>query len=49
LLADGAIAIAPLISDRVPGHAAPALYERLLADRGDALGVILDWTGEAAD
>ncbi|MGI8912792.1 MAG: zinc-dependent alcohol dehydrogenase [Chloroflexota bacterium] len=48
LLADGTIAIAPLISDRVAGPAAPALYQRLLAERGDALGVLLDWTGEAA-
>lgn len=49
LLSDETISVAPLISDRVPGHAAPALYDRLLTDRGDALGVLLDWTGDAAD
>jgi 2-desacetyl-2-hydroxyethyl bacteriochlorophyllide A dehydrogenase len=49
LLSDGTISVAPLISDRVPGPAAPALYERLLADRGDALGVLLDWTDDAVD
>jgi len=47
LLSDGTISVAPLISERVPGPAAPALYERLLADRGDALGVLLDWTDVA--
>jgi 2-desacetyl-2-hydroxyethyl bacteriochlorophyllide A dehydrogenase len=48
LLSDETISVVPLISDRVPGHAAPALSERFLLDRGDALGVLLDWTGDAA-
>lgn len=49
LLSDGTILTDPLITDRVPGQAAPAIYDRLLSERGDTLGVILDWTGEAAN
>jgi 2-desacetyl-2-hydroxyethyl bacteriochlorophyllide A dehydrogenase len=43
LLADGSVRVAPLITHRVRGPEAPALYERLLAERGDALGVLLEW------
>ena len=46
LLSDATISVTPLISDRVPGPTAPALYARLLADRGDALGVLLEWNDD---
>lgn len=44
LVAEGALAIEPLISHREPYTAAPSLYEMLLRDRSDAMGIVLDWT-----
>jgi threonine dehydrogenase-like Zn-dependent dehydrogenase len=44
LVADGALAIAPLISHREHYTAAPGLYEMLLEDRSAAMGIVLDWT-----
>ncbi|MFB6135862.1 MAG: zinc-binding dehydrogenase [Halobacteriaceae archaeon] len=43
LLAEGRVDVEPLVSHRVPGEDAPALYEDLLEDRTDALGVVLEW------
>ena len=45
LLMAGEIALAPLISHCEPYTHAPALYQMLLADRSQAMGVLLDWTG----
>ncbi len=42
-LADGSVRVDPLITDRAGGAEAPELYRRLLAERGDALGVLLTW------
>jgi threonine dehydrogenase-like Zn-dependent dehydrogenase len=44
LMAAGRLAIEPLISDRVPWHRAPQIYERLAAWDEGLLGVVLDWT-----
>ena len=44
LLADGEVSVEPLISHCEPYTNAPALYELLLADRSQAMGVILDWS-----
>jgi 2-desacetyl-2-hydroxyethyl bacteriochlorophyllide A dehydrogenase len=43
LLTDGSVQVAPFITDRVAGGEAPALYRRLLTERGEALGVLLVW------
>ena len=44
LVADGALAIDPLISHREHYTEAPQLYDMLLRDRSAAMGVVLDWT-----
>ncbi len=44
LVADGDIDVAPLISHREAFSEAPRLYEMLLDDRTQAMGVILDWS-----
>jgi threonine dehydrogenase-like Zn-dependent dehydrogenase len=44
LMAAQRLAIEPLISDRVPWHRAPQVYERLAAWDDGLLGVVLDWT-----
>lgn len=46
VLSTGDLEVESLITERLPGHDAPALYDRLLIERGDALGVLLDWTGD---
>lgn len=46
LVADGEIDLRPLISHRVSYRQAPQLYKILLRDRGDAMGIVLDWTTE---
>jgi len=43
LLADGEIDLAPLVSHQVPYTQAPDLYHMLLADRSQAMGVVLKW------
>jgi threonine dehydrogenase-like Zn-dependent dehydrogenase len=42
-VAEGRIKLDSLVSDRVPFAEAPEMYARLLADRSNAMGVILDW------
>lgn len=42
-LADGTFGVESLISHREPVSEAPGLYEVLLADRTDAMGVVLEW------
>jgi 2-desacetyl-2-hydroxyethyl bacteriochlorophyllide A dehydrogenase len=44
LVADGVLAIEPLISHRERYCEARRLYEMLLRDRSDAMGIVLDWT-----
>jgi len=44
LVADGELAVRPLISDRADVADAPEVYERLMADRTQTMGVILRWT-----
>ncbi|MBI4530470.1 MAG: hypothetical protein HY709_03010 [Candidatus Latescibacteria bacterium] len=43
LIADGELLIEPLISHRERYAEAPRLYEMLLQDRSQAMGVILEW------
>lgn len=43
LIADGEIAVAPLITHRGPYTEAPRLYHMLLEDRSSAMGVVLEW------
>lgn len=43
LVADGTLDVAPLVSHAEPATEAPRLYGELLADRTDALGVVLEW------
>jgi len=43
LVADGELDIASLVTHREPFDNAPALYEMLLADRSQAMGVIMSW------
>lgn len=43
LLDEGSVDVAPLVSHRVPAAEAPATYRRLLADRSDAMGVVIEW------
>jgi len=43
LVADGELAVAPLITHRAPYTDAPRLYAMLLEDRSQAMGVILEW------
>jgi len=45
LVADGEVQLAPLISHREPYTEAPRLYEILMRDRSEAMGVVLEWTG----
>jgi 2-desacetyl-2-hydroxyethyl bacteriochlorophyllide A dehydrogenase len=45
LVADGEMDLTPLISHRGPYTEAPKFYEMLLADRSQAMGVILEWPG----
>lgn len=42
-LADGTFGVESLISHREPASEAPGLYDALLADRTDAMGVVLEW------
>ena len=49
LVADGELDIAPLISHRSPVQDAPALYDMLMADRTQAMGVILTWAENSGD
>ena len=44
LVADGELAIEPLISHREPYTQAPRLYHMLLEDRSRAMGVLLKWS-----
>jgi threonine dehydrogenase-like Zn-dependent dehydrogenase len=44
LVLDGELDMAPLITHRRPHREAPEMYAMLLADRGQAMGVVLDWT-----
>jgi len=46
LIAAGEIDMRPLISHRVSYRQAPQVYEKLLRDRSDAMGIVLDWTSE---
>lgn len=48
LVADGELEIAPLISHRLPFGEAPRIYAALLADRTQAMGVVLEWEGAGA-
>lgn len=43
LVADGELDVSHLVSHREPVENAPKLYEMLLADRSQAMGVILTW------
>ena len=43
LVADGDLDVAPLVSHRAAYADAPAMYEMLLADRSQAMGVVLEW------
>ena len=43
LVADGALILAPLISHRERYTEAPRLYDMLLQDRSQAMGIVLDW------
>ncbi|MHB9036198.1 MAG: zinc-dependent alcohol dehydrogenase [Armatimonadota bacterium] len=47
LLADGELAVKPLISHREHFSEAPRMYEMLLRDRSAAMGVVLDWTAKS--
>jgi len=44
-VAERRVQIDALVSHRVPFNDAPGIYARLLADRSQAMGVILDWKG----
>jgi threonine dehydrogenase-like Zn-dependent dehydrogenase len=44
LLASGDLRVAPLVSHRVPASTAPQVYERLVQQPADYLGVVLDWS-----
>ena len=46
MIADGEIDMEPLISHREGYSEAVRLYEMLLADRSEAMGIILDWSGD---
>jgi 2-desacetyl-2-hydroxyethyl bacteriochlorophyllide A dehydrogenase len=48
LLADGELDVRPLISHREPYRRAVELYQMLLRDRSQAMGVILEWEGFTA-
>jgi threonine dehydrogenase-like Zn-dependent dehydrogenase len=48
LVADGELAVRPLISHRESYSEALRLYEMLLADRSRAMGVVLDWTDKSS-
>jgi 2-desacetyl-2-hydroxyethyl bacteriochlorophyllide A dehydrogenase len=43
LLSDGAMEVSSLISHRVPFRSAPQVYQMLLRDRTQAMGVLLEW------
>ena len=43
LVADGDLDVSRLVSHREPYDGAPELYEMLLADRSEAMGVVLVW------
>lgn len=45
LVAEGELEVAPLISHRLPCTEAPRIYAALLADRSQAMGVVLEWEG----
>ena len=44
LVADGELDVAPLITHRASWRDAPAMYAMLLADRSQAMAVVLEWT-----
>jgi threonine dehydrogenase-like Zn-dependent dehydrogenase len=44
LVADGEVQIEPLISHRVHWSEAPKIYDILVSDRSQAMGVVFDWT-----
>jgi len=44
LVADGAVQLEPLISHRERYDKAAELYQMLVSDRSNAMGVVLDWT-----
>ena len=44
LVADGELDVAPLITHRARYSDAPSMYAMLLADRSQAMGVVLEWT-----
>ena len=46
LLAAGQVETAPLITHRGTWEEGPALFEMLLEDRSEAMGVVMDWTRE---
>lgn len=45
LVADKELDVASLITHRVPFNQATEIYEKLLTDRSEAMGVILEWQG----
>ena len=49
LVADGELQVKPLISHRQRYSEAPRMYEMLLKDRSNAMGVVLDWTEESRE
>ena len=46
LIDGGNVDVESLITHRIDAAEAPEMYQRLLEDRSQALGVVLDWTGE---
>ena len=46
LVADGELVVRPLISHRERFSEAPRVYEMLLGDRSNAMGVVRDWSAE---
>ncbi|MBA4387673.1 MAG: hypothetical protein C0404_06805 [Verrucomicrobia bacterium] len=44
MVAEGDFDMKSLISDRIHFSDAPAMYQRLLEDRGSCMGIVMDWT-----
>ncbi|WP_224828960.1 zinc-dependent alcohol dehydrogenase [Saliphagus infecundisoli] len=42
-VADGTISVADLVSHRIEVADVPAMYDKLLADRSEAMGVVIKW------
>lgn len=47
LLAAGELVVEPLISHQIPADAAPGIYERLVRQPDEFLGVVVDWRRHA--